>query len=264
MPFAFAGAAVVLFAIAYFAWKSAIKQEAEASKLTLTETSTCGEISELAAGVGAEVGSGSFSQRCEVIGQSAADGSPLQAPETRADVVWHRTRVTHRWYEMERTTDSRGHASTRRVEKSDVVSDFTSEAPFAVSDGSGRLIVRPAGADVDRPEKSVDRVDGIGSGTGQSFASLLLGGGQSGTIGFEVEEWVIRPGTRIYVHGEVGDEDGRLVFTGGDGRLVVSTRSEAELVKGHKSGAKWRRVGAYASVAAGAISIVAAIGSLFA
>jgi E3 Ubiquitin ligase len=264
MPFALAAVAAVLFVIAYLLWRGALNQQAQASKLTLTETSTCGEIAALAQGVGAEVGGGSFRQRCEVIGLSAADGAPVRAPETRADVVWHRTRVTHRWYEMEQTTDDRGNHRTRRVEKSDVVSDFASEAPFAVSDGSGRLIVRPVGADVDHPEKSVDRLDGIGPGTSQSFASLLLGGGQSGTIGFQVEEWVIRPGVRIYVHGEVGDEDGRLVFGTGDGRLIVSTRSEADLVKDHRSGAMWRKLGAWLCIAGGVASIAGAVGSLLA
>ncbi|MDW5595742.1 GIDE domain-containing protein [Conexibacter stalactiti] len=264
MFFAFAGAAIVLFLLAWFCLRSARGQEAKASALTLTDTSTCGEIAELAKSVGSEVGAGSFSQRCEVIGLAELDGGGVHAPETRADVVWHRTRVTHRWYEMERTTDSRGKTSTRRVEKSDVVSDYSSEIAFAVADGSGRVLVKALGAEIDEPEKSVDRMDGVGSDVATSFTSLLLGGGQSGTIGFEVEEWVLRPGTRIYVHGEVGDDGGRLVFGAGDGRLLVSTRSEREIVAGHRSGAKWLKVGAIAAVTLGAASIVAAIVSLFA
>jgi hypothetical protein len=264
MFFAFAGAAIVLLLVAWLCLRSARGQEAKASALTLTDTSTCAEIAALAESVGSEVGAGSFSQRCEVIGLAEHDGTAVHAPETRADVVWHRTRVTHRWYEMERTTDSRGKTSTRRVEKSDVVSDYASEAAFAVSDGSGRVLVKAIGAEIDAPEKSVERMDGIGSDVASSFTSLLLGGGQSGTIGFEVEEWVLRPGTRIYVHGEVGDEDGRLVFGGGNGRLLVSTRSEREIVDGHRSGARWLKVGAIAAVALGAASIVAAVVSLFA
>lgn len=264
MFFACAGAALVLFLLAWLGFRGARKQEAAASSLTLTDTSTCGELAELARSVGAEVGGGAFSQRAEVVGVAEHEGAPIHAPETRAPVVWHRTKVTHRWWENERTRDDRGNYRTRRVEKSDVVSDFSSEAPFAVSDGSGRLLVTAVGAEIDQPEKSVDRMDGLGSGSATSFASLLLGGNDSGTIGFEVEEWVLRPGAKLYVHGEVGDENGRLVFGAGDGRLLVSTRSEREIVAGHRSGAKWRRIGALASIVLGVAALIAGVVSLFA
>ncbi len=107
-------------------------------------------------------------------------------------------------------------------------------------------------------------MDGLGSGSATSFASLLLGGNDSGTIGFEVEEWVLRPGAKLYVHGEVGDENGRLVFGAGDGRLLVSTRSERAIVAGHRSGAKWRRIGALASIVLGVAALIAGVVSLFA
>src|SRR5690349_16742206 len=67
-----------------------------------TETLTCAELAELSQGVESAVGTGVFSQRCEVVGEAApGDSGLLHAPESGTEAVWHRTRVLHRYWEME-------------------------------------------------------------------------------------------------------------------------------------------------------------------
>ena len=53
----------------------------------------------------------------------------------------------------------------------------------------------------------------------------------NGTLGFEYQEWVLRPGARLYVHGEVSDASGRVAFAKpSQGRYMISTRSEEQIV----------------------------------
>jgi hypothetical protein len=145
-----------------------------------------------------------------------------------------------------------------------VVSDLVSEAGFVVDDGTGQVVVAPAGADVDHPEQVVDRFDrhdGSGSaGAGvldSVLSAVLLSGDRSGTIGFETEEWIIRPGARLYVHGEVSDASGRLRFAKPDkGRYVISTRSEQEIVRGDRRNAAIALGAAAVAAVAGVVLVV--------
>jgi hypothetical protein len=156
---------------------------------------------------------------------------------------------------------------TRRVrrERSETVSDISSTAPFAVDDGSGQVLVNPEGAEMDDPERVADRFDRATARDQiqESFlSSLFRSGNDSGTIGFQHEEWIIRPDTRLYVQGEVADRTGALIFEkprdGGD--FIISTRSEEEIVKGAEQAAKLAFAGAAVALVAGiGLSIAGAL-----
>jgi hypothetical protein len=144
-----------------------------------------------------------------------------------------------------------------RVEREDIVSDLTSSAPFVVSDGSGQVAVAPEGASVDHPERVVDRFDPQTASVPANLAgvvgTLLRSGGESGTLGFRYQEWIIRPGARLYVHGEVADATGRLAFAKpAQGRYIISTRSEEQIV-----GAAQRNAGI--ALAAAAVAAIAGV-----
>jgi hypothetical protein len=231
-----------------------------------TETSTCGDLVSLASGVREEVGGAGFEQRCEVVGVAVAEGAGTTAPESGTAAVWHRTQLTHRYWEMERQ-EIDGETSYRRVERTETISDLTSEAPFLVDDDSGRVLVAPEGADVDHPEKVVDRFereqDRGGRVLDSVLSAVLRSGEGTGTIGFRTEEWVIRPGARLYVHGEVSDSTGVLRFRKpSEGRYVVSTRSEEELVAEDERHALWAAIGGAVAAVAGVALIAAGVASL--
>ncbi len=251
-------AGAILLAIAAGILLVARSHRAKARAARLTETLSCGDIAQLAGGVGAEVGGGLFSQRCEVVGQAAAGESGLiSAPHSGADAVWHHSTVKHRYWEMESKRDSEGRTTRSRVEKETTVSDITSEAPFLVSDGTGSVVVAPEGAKVDKPERVVDRFDPqVSEPTSSSFlASLFHSGADGGTLGFAYEEWIIRPGAQLYVHGTVSDKTGRPGFAK-DGRYIISSRSEEEIVGQAESIALWTAIGAGVAGAAGIVLLI--------
>lgn len=264
---------LVLLVVAIGAAWFARSARAHARTATATETLACADLTALAEGVGAEVGGGSFRQRCEVVGRAAhADDQVTEAPESKQAAVWHRTQVTRRYWTMERR-EREGKTEWDRVEHSETVTDLSSELAFAVEDGTGRVLVAPLGADIDHAEKVVDRFDrgdervaaGVAGAVEGVLTAALLGGSggeRSGTIGFQTEEWVIRPGAQLYVLGEVSDQSGRLCFAKPDkGRFLVSTRSEEQLVAEHRRravlGTSLAAVSAVAGVACVAAGLVA-------
>jgi hypothetical protein len=237
---------------------------------TATDTLTCDELTKLASGVAEEVGGGSFVQRVEVAGSTVAgtDG-PVEGPYSQTKAVWYRGQVTHRYWQMQRR-ETDGKTSWDRVENTETVSDLSSEIPFLVDDGSGaQVVVDPRGADIDHAQQTVDRFEpgtGPGGGSGGSGASGMLGsilsaairtGDQSGTIGFGYHEWVIRPGVPVYVHGVATDATGRVGFAKPDqGKYMISTRTEAEIVGEATSHAKWANIGAITLAVLGVILVV--------
>jgi hypothetical protein len=260
---------VLLFVAAGAAWY-ARSRRAQARSATATDTLTCAELGQLATGVGDEVGAGSFRQRCEVVGQGVVgEDGPLAAPHSQTKAIWYRGKVTHRYWTMERREHD-GRTSWDRVEHEETVSELTSEVPFLIDDGSGGtpILVAPNGADVDAPEQTVDRFEpgtGPGDGGGGGLLNGMLNaairsGDRSGTIGFGYHEEIIRPGARLYVHGEASDAGGRVGFAKpGKGRFVISTRSEEELVGEAQRHAKWSSIGAIALAAIGVVLIVAGV-----
>lgn len=223
-----------------------------------TETLSCGDIAQLSGGVGAEAGAGLFSQRCEVVGKAApGEGALLTAPHSGSEAVWHRSTVTHRYWELEDKRDSDGHPTRSRVEHEQPVSDITSEAPFAVTDGSGEIVVAPAGADVDAPERVIDRFEPQTQAPSSGFlADLFRDDPEGGTLGFRYQEWIIRPGAQLYVHGVVSDKTGRTAFAK-DGRFIISSRSEEEIVGQAESVARWTAIGGGVLALAGIVLLIA-------
>jgi hypothetical protein len=251
-----AGAILLVIAVGIVLLARSQRSKADAARAT--ETLTCGDLTQLASGVGTEIGAGSFSRRCEVVGQAErGDGAALTAPHSGIEVVWHHSTITHRYWELEERRDSEGRTSRERVEREETVSDITSSAPFVVADGSGRVAVSPEGAEVDSPERIVDRFEPQTEAPRESFlGGLLRGGDDSGTLGFHYREWILRPGARLYVHGAVSDATGRLAFAK-DGRYVVSTRSEEELVGSAESTARWATIAAAVAALAGLALVLA-------
>lgn len=254
-------AGVVLIVVAVAAVFVARHERATARTATATETLSCRDVSALSQGVADEVGGGGFSQRCEAVGAAKAGPQGLvDAPESRVDAVWVRTKVVHRYWETVETRRE-GQTHRRRQEREETVAEHTSIAPFALADDTGSVLVHPEGADVDRPEKVADRFEQHAAidHDGGSLSTLLRSTDDSGTLGFRHQEWVIRPGARLYVQGEVADRTGALVFADpqDEGPFLVSTRSEEEIVAGAQRGARVAATGAGVAAVLGVVLLIA-------
>ncbi|MGW0517679.1 GIDE domain-containing protein [Crossiella sp. NPDC003009] len=194
--------------------------------LIATETQPVAEL-ETYRGAAAEVAT-SVRRVAEVLGHAEpGPHGPLVSELSRTECVWHRHLVRRRYRKV--STDSRGR---RKVsEHTETVAENSSGPLFGVRDGSGLVYVDPAGARPDAPELVMQRFEPAEQAP-QGFLDQLLGPSrQAGTIGYEYNEWVLRPGARLFVHGLLADRgQGPLVFgRPAKGPYVISTRSEAEV-----------------------------------
>lgn len=244
-------AGVIVLALAAVAAGVAWWQHREHEELAAVETSTCGEMRQLADAVSVSAGGGAFRQRCELTGVAKpAYVGTVNSPLTGREAVWYRARVTHEYYDYEYDHDDRG-GQRRRVKKSRVLQDDKSDIPFAVDDGTGQAVVHPDTADVDEPVQVLDEMEREVRETGllEMIKSSAVGADE--TIGYRREEWIIPVDQRLFVQGEVTDEEGHLRLRRPEkGSFRVSTRSEEELAQ---SAASWRK---WSAVAAGVLGLV--------
>ncbi len=185
-----------------------------------TETSSAASVSAMAVGTPVEV---KGTLRC---------GEPLTSEMAGRECAYYLSRVIREYRETDRDAD--GDLETRR--RSQVVSESERFAPFFVEDPSGTVGVHAQGAEVDalevtnRFEEAADDGDGLKIGG----VTLQMGEGQQ-TLGYRRVEHALPVDAPVYVLGAVR-ADGRVGAPedeGGDGRFLISHRSEEDLSKGY-------------------------------
>ena len=183
-----------------------------------TETSSAASVGAMAAGTPVEV---KGTLRCE---------EPLTSEMAGRECAYYVSRVIREYRETDRDAD--GDLETRR--RSQVVSESERLAPFFVEDPSGTVGVRGEGAEFDalevtnRFEESADEGPGLKIGG----VTLQMGEGRQ-TLGYRRVEHVLPVGAPVYVLGAVL-ADGRVgASEDGDGRFLISHRSEEDLSKGY-------------------------------
>ena len=231
-----------------------------AAALRGIERRSAGDLAAIAGGVAAELGSGSFTQTVEIVGQIECP-DPLVSPLGQRPCVYYDMRVTRRYEEEDWETDNQGRR--RRVTRSgsETVSENKERRDFWISDGTGKVLVVGEEATFANLEQSVSRFDPQAEqGATLSFGSfsLSLPGVSAGrrTIGFDYDENIVPVGKRVTVIGQVSDRDGQLALRKGGGRLTVSTESREEQVAGAEKRANFMRIAAAVSGLAGIVLLV--------
>ena len=196
-----------------------------------TETLTIPQLEE-ARKISDELGSrGGFRKVAEVVG--AAHPRPeglLTAELSKTECVWYRYQVERQYEDVEYRDGHR-----RTTKRTETVAEQTSFDGYALIDEAGRTIgVDPNGTNPDGVEQTVSRFEQPQNNPGQVelFGIKLPNffGSNNSTIGFEYKEWVIRPGRRLYILGEVHDKIGPLVIAKPqEGPFIISNRTEDEL-----------------------------------
>jgi hypothetical protein len=232
-------AALSAAACGYFFWQ-ARSHKARKSQLLAVETMSTGELRTYVQAAADAAGPGAFAQHVELAGVARpGDLGILTSELSGTECVWHQHKVTRRYREHYR--DSEGRRRTRT--KEEVVTRHRTEDPFVLRDDSGEVVVVPTTnvqggrKVVSRFEEGRDDDDRTEVKIGSFKLALPSSRGQD-TIGYEYEEWVLVPDTRIFVQGEARDDGGRLeVHEPRDGReLLISTKSEAALLESADSG----------------------------
>ncbi|MCW0213989.1 MAG: E3 ubiquitin ligase family protein [Pseudonocardia sp.] len=209
-------------------------------------------------------GQGSFRKVCEVVGLThPAPVGVLRSELAGVECVWHSHRVQRRYKHYDRDDDGRTRVTTR----TETVAELTSPHGFALIEGGRTIGVdhggrRPDGVEMvaDRFEPAVaEQPQGVLAGA-LNVLSAVSGGDRDETIGFQHTEWVLRPGTPMYVLGEVHDIHGPLIIAPpADPKtpFVLSTKSEEQLTaKARTTQRIWAFVGLGLAVAGVALLVL--------
>ena len=246
-----AGLIIIAVGVGAFFYMRSTKSELHA--MIGTETLSIPELESLRA-ISDELGSkGGFRKTAEVVGAShpRPDGL-LTAELSKTECVWYRFEV-HRKYEATEIQDGK----RRTVQRSERVAGGTSWEGYALVDEQQRTIgVDPNGTPPDGAEQSINRFEPHNGGRdGLQLFGFKIPGLSAGnsTIGYEYEEWVLRPGRRLYILGEVHDKIGPLVISKpeNDGHFIISTRTESDLRTSREKLHKFLSIGVIAAAIIG-------------
>jgi hypothetical protein len=235
-------AGALLVALAVYGFIHMQRTKSELHTMIGTETLSIPELGRLR-DVSDELGAkGSFRKIAEVVATAHPRPQGLLTAElSKTECVWYRYTIDREYEDVEYRDGKR--YESRRTEN---MVEHTSSAGYALIDQDRRTIgVNPNGANPDGVEQTVNRFEPHRGGGqtvevfGFKLPDFVSSGGNS-TLGYRYKEWVIRPGRRLYILGEVHDKIGPLVIGKPEngGHFVISTRTEQELrnarIKRHK------------------------------
>jgi hypothetical protein len=190
----------------------------------------------------------------EVVGTATVVGPQLTSPLGGRPCVWFRSTVHE--IRRERDTNSQGRTTTRTREH--LVSSDTSTTAIAIDDGTGVVMVRLDGLDVNQPVLAHDQRVADRESLGEQLLEGFLGGDDC--EGFRQREHIIPVGQRLFAIGAVSNDPGGpwLTQPAEKGQpFLVSTRDEASLQRSAASSARWLTIGAVVAALAGVAAIVA-------
>lgn len=261
MPWLFV-VAVAAVALGAFLLYGAHKARRATSDLVSVETSPTSMVHELHRNALSAAGPGAFRERVEVAGTVVAGPQGvLRAEVSGTECVWHRHRVTRHYEEVRRDSEGRRRTSQR----TDEMTDAASREPFVVRDEHGEITVVPTHGVPDARKSVSEFRDREQDRQGTelrlgSFSLSLPTQDRGGTLGYEYEEWVLAPGTRVFVSADAVDHDGTLELRAPEGgRLLVSTRSEEELLEGHRSSDRRGTLLGWGGIAVGVVAAIAGL-----
>jgi hypothetical protein len=223
---------VILLVVGVACFYFATQTQKEVHAMMAAETLSGPELEELRS-ISDDLGArGSFRKICEVVG--AAHPGPqgmLRAELTGTECVWYGNRVQRRYTEYSRDSEGRQTSSTQ----TETVAEHSSPEPFALLRDGHVIVVDHGGQKPDGAQQVTDRFVPGERRTESGFLGALsaLAGKQGDeTLGYQYTEWVLRPGTAMYVLGEVHDMRGALTIGRPADRkhpFLISTKSEEEL-----------------------------------
>lgn len=244
-----------------------LSNKKKTSLIESTETSTSEFLDSLAKSMTDGVGSGSLSYFTEVKGVIAC-AEPLVSELSKTRCVYYSMNIEREYEEtyFEENPDGKREERTRRG--AETVAQNQRSIPFYIEDGTGRIKVKPGGAEfiAERIHSGFEPYEAENSG----FISIggiriELGKNHSTerrTIGYRFSEDALEIGREVYVIGEATDQGGELCMVtpkDKDKKFIISSKGEEELLKDSKTAMTWSIIG---SVICGILGIAIIIISL--
>ncbi|MBN2053425.1 E3 ubiquitin ligase family protein [bacterium] len=232
--------------------------------LLATETVQVEFLESLAASMREDMGEGSLYYKTEISGVVECD-EPLVSDLAGTECVYYSMSIHRKYEETFYETDQQGNRRRRVRSGSEQVAGNERSVRFRVNDGTGVLFVEPGGAEFvaetvlsafQPAEGGSDRELRIGDRMIRLAQAVL--GNDRRTLGYQLEESVIAVGRQVFLLGEVVDDHGTLCMKTphDDGRFLISTKQEAQLLREGRTQMKWMKFGAMTAVVLGLLLII--------
>ncbi len=230
----------VLFALGSFGVSWWARRQADrAQAMALASDIPLSRLAEDSASIAKELGAGSFRQTVKIRGKIVCE-TPLLAELSHTPCVSYRFSVTREYEEVLWEKDAQGNSIQRTHRKSEVVATNEVSIPFWLEDGTGKILVQPEHAKIERIKSHASFQPATMSGNALGVGSFVLnlGGSLGGTLGYRYEEHCLPLDRELTVVAEAGDEGGQLALRrpeAKDAPFLVTTRSFQELARGNKT-----------------------------
>jgi len=216
--------------VSWWARKQAVQAQVQATAAEVPVS----QLIEDTGSIAQELGPGSFRMMVRIRGKIVCS-TPLLAELSQTPCVSYGFTVTRESEEVLWGVDHEGHQVQRVQRRSEVVTSNEASTSFELDDGTGRILVYPDHAKVERIKTYAGfqpSAPGVGLNVGSFVLNLAARPG--GTIGYRFEEHALPVGQEVTVVAEAGDSGGQLALRGpeaGGTPLVLSLQSFADLTQ---------------------------------
>lgn len=211
-----------------------------------------------------DLGPDSFFYRTEVKGQIEC-AEPLQSELSNTNCIYYNMVIKHEY--EERYTTREGNQTVQKTRKgSERVAGNSRSTPFYLVDATGKVLIDPANAEfIDEtllshfePARSSGSRE-VKIGSFRFTMPEQLKRGDRTTLGYSFTETAIPVNANLYILGEATDRNGKVVIAKPrqDGKLVISSKSEEQLMSEAIKSMRLSIAGAVVALLAGIGLIVA-------
>lgn len=235
-------------------------------QIKLAETRSVKEIMETVAAVAGDIGPGSYNETLEVKGLVKCS-SPLQSELKNEACAHYRMSVVREYEETRREWDEAQQREVVRTSRgSETVASNSRSAEFTVDDGSGQITILASGAEIDGVQVLDEFRPHTGGGLHLQYGGFRLSLGSDmrdrRTLGFRYEEWILPLNARVYVLGEVRDNDGLVAVRqpeNAEKRFLISVKSEEQLVRESEGAMRTFQFLGYGGLGGGLLCLILSI-----
>lgn len=233
--------------------------------ITVASPSRISDLEKFQQQVAQEIGSGSWREYVQVCGQVTTP-EPLFSEVKRIPCVYYKTIVT-REYQKERPDQRNGRDRPER--HSEIIGRHEQSTLFRLRDHQGEIEVNPLGAEIEAVQvldelRPADKPHAFAVSLG--FLSLNWRFGNSTTVGYRYQEWVLPLGQPVSVVGMASDQGGVLRLQKPQNReqkFIISLSFEDQLMQQYKRHKQKMAYTSFSAVLCGVCGLVLTLFQLF-
>ncbi|HEY9879271.1 MAG TPA: E3 ubiquitin ligase family protein [Leptolyngbyaceae cyanobacterium] len=239
-------------------------QKNRAASLKLARKVTTTELQSMAKAVADEIGGGDWRDYVKLWGEVHVE-SPLLSELKQQPCVYYSFTVLREYEETVKEKNSDGEMVTRVQRGTETLSSHSQSVPFYLTDGPGKVLVNPEGADIETVEVLNDFQPGdpagglLSYGTFRRTLSVGLGVSNRRTLGYRYQESILPLGRSLLVVGEAGDQTGTVAIAkplDGKQHFIIALKPDDALAQEADRNAQWAYWAMIGTLASGTLLLL--------